>query len=421
MREKIVALYRDSLFRNSFYLMLSTAVMAVFGFVFWVVCSHLYTPADVGLATSLISASSLMTVLSALGFTNVIIRFLPGSERKNEQISTAFILTAIASVIASIGFLLWAFLTKSPTVQSIHPGVLIAIFILYVVILTVNAVLESAFIAYRASKYVVLKNTILSCLKLALLFFVISFGFIGIVGAIVLATVIAFSVGFFWLVTNFKYHLSLHIDKETIEETKHFAAGNYLGNLFGSLPTTVLPLIVLSRLGAQEAAFFYMPTMIVALLNVIPSSTAQSLFAEVSHNEAGLVRYLTDATKHLFLLLVPAVVATWLLGGFVLKFFGATYAAAGTLPLMVLALSSLIGALNYFGDTLLNIKKRIGLYIFMNAFNALIIVILAYYAAPHGLVAIAIASVIGQILTLILYFSINWQLVSGHWATRNVS
>src|SRR6185437_4704409 len=58
----------DSLFRNSMYLMLSTAIQALFGFFFWIINARLFTATEVGLATTIISIGTLITSLSLLGF-----------------------------------------------------------------------------------------------------------------------------------------------------------------------------------------------------------------------------------------------------------------------------------------------------------------------------------------------------------------
>ena len=47
---------QDSLYRNSIYLMLSTAIMAFFGFFFWIINTRLFSPTQIGLATALISS-----------------------------------------------------------------------------------------------------------------------------------------------------------------------------------------------------------------------------------------------------------------------------------------------------------------------------------------------------------------------------
>jgi O-antigen/teichoic acid export membrane protein len=198
-----------------------------------------------------------------------------------------------------------------------------------------------------------------------------------------------------------------------------FASGNYIGSIFGLLPASLLPLIITSRLGAQNAAYFYMPLMIIALINIIPSANAQSLFAEASNDEHGLPNQLRRAFKQLILFLIPAVLTAIFFGYFILGFFGHEYAETGTRVLQILAIASFVGSFNYFGDTLLNIKRRSGLFIAMNALNALTIVILSYITAPYGLTAVATAWLIGQVVTLLIYFIVNWRLLSELWYSHN--
>ena len=81
-------LANDSLYKNSIYLMLSTGVMAVFGFFFWMINARLYSAEQVGIGTTLISVMSLISGFSILSLGNGLIRYLPTSERKNKKINT---------------------------------------------------------------------------------------------------------------------------------------------------------------------------------------------------------------------------------------------------------------------------------------------------------------------------------------------
>jgi O-antigen/teichoic acid export membrane protein len=422
-RAALTSLWRhfvsDSLFRNSVYLMASTAIMGLLGFVFWAICSRLYDAQAVGLATSLVAAAMLMNIFSMLGFGNVIIRFLAGSKRPERLISTAFILTGITSVLTAIGFLLWGMYSDSPTVHTDQPEVLVGMFIGFVLILTADSVLDSIFIAYRAAKFVLIKNTVMSLLKVGLPFALLSQGFVGIVSSIALAVALSFIGGLVWLIFKFGYRPSRHIDRDIIRETRRFAASNYLGNVLGATPATIMPLIITSRLDAAQAAFFYMPLMVATLLHVIPSATGQSLLAEASHDESRLTVHLKNAVRHLLLMLTPAVLLTIVLAHPVLSIFGEEYAREGTLPLQILAVASLIGAANYLGDALLNIKKLAGAYVAMNAIGAITITSLAFITAPHGLVAVAWSSLIGQTLTFIAYIILNWRLIVGQLLSRS--
>src|SRR5688572_15431111 len=95
----------DTLYRNSLLLMLSTAVMAAFGFAFWAVCARLYTPSEVGLAAALISATALLTNISFLGLPNTLIRYIPRATDKSAYVGTAIVISSVAAVVASAIFL----------------------------------------------------------------------------------------------------------------------------------------------------------------------------------------------------------------------------------------------------------------------------------------------------------------------------
>ena len=81
-------LTNDSLYKNSIYLMLSTGVMAVFGFFFWMINARLYSAEQVGIGTTLISIMTLISSFSLLGLGNSLIKYLSTSDKKNERINT---------------------------------------------------------------------------------------------------------------------------------------------------------------------------------------------------------------------------------------------------------------------------------------------------------------------------------------------
>ena len=83
-----VRLKSDHLLYNSFYLALTTATMGVLGFLFWLLNARLFSASEIGKATLLISATSLISYLSLLGFNNTFIRFLPTAEDPAGHINT---------------------------------------------------------------------------------------------------------------------------------------------------------------------------------------------------------------------------------------------------------------------------------------------------------------------------------------------
>src|SRR5690242_5878766 len=87
---------QDSLFRNSVFLIASTAIMSVLGFGFWLFVAHLYTPEEVGAASALIAVATLLGNISLLGLDASLVRFLPTSKSQSRDINSAII--AVGSV-----------------------------------------------------------------------------------------------------------------------------------------------------------------------------------------------------------------------------------------------------------------------------------------------------------------------------------
>ncbi|HDH87619.1 MAG TPA: hypothetical protein ENF36_06190 [Desulfobacteraceae bacterium] len=78
----------DPLYKNSFFIMLTSISNAGFGFFFWLIAARFYSTADIGLASAIISAMGLISMLSLSGFDISLVRFLPEREDKKEPINS---------------------------------------------------------------------------------------------------------------------------------------------------------------------------------------------------------------------------------------------------------------------------------------------------------------------------------------------
>ena len=65
--------------------------------------------------------------------------------------------------------------------------------------------------------------------------------------------------------------------------------------------------------------------MIANLLYVIPMVNSQSLFAEGSYSETELKVYLKKAIKIISIIIIPAILVTFLFGNYILLAFGKEY------------------------------------------------------------------------------------------------
>src|SRR3954447_24882103 len=97
-------LMRDSLSRNSAFLLLATVELAAGGFLFWQLAAHLFSAADVGRASALISGSVLISNVALLGMHNSVIRYLHAWDDRADTVNTAVTIVALAAAVGGLGF-----------------------------------------------------------------------------------------------------------------------------------------------------------------------------------------------------------------------------------------------------------------------------------------------------------------------------
>jgi O-antigen/teichoic acid export membrane protein len=383
--------------------MLSTGVMAVFGFFFWVINARLYSAEQVGIGTTLISIMTLISSFSILGLGNGLIRYLPTSERKNKKINTSFTLVGLTSVFISIFFLVFL-KTFSPRLLFVRENIIFSLlFILFIVFSSLNIISENVFIAYRSSKFVLIKNTIFSIVKLILPIFLVALGAYGIVMSIGIAMAIAFLVSLVFLVLRFKYLPKPIIDRIVVKRMTKFSLGNYIAGFIGGLPIMVLPILITNSIGAKFSAYFYLDMMIAEFLYVIPMATSQSLFAEGSYSERDLKIQLKKAIKIISLLLIPSILVTLLFGKYILLVFGKEYSSEGVIFLQILAISGIFLSINHLGNSIFFIKHRIKLMILINFIGASIILSLSIMLIHQNLLGVGVGWVMGQGTISVIY------------------
>ena len=377
--------------------------MAVFGFFFWIINARLYSAEQVGIGTTLISIMTLISSFSILGLENGLIRYLPTSERKNKKINTSFTLVGLTSIFISIFFLVFL-KTFSPRLLFVRENIIFSLlFILFIAFSSLNIISENVFIAYRSSKFVFIKNTISSIVKLILPIFLVSLGAYGIVVSTGIATTVAFSVSLIFLILRFNYFPKPTINRIVVKRMTKFSLGNYIAGFIGGLPVMVLPILITNSIGAKFSAYFYLDMMIASFLYVIPMATSQSLFAEGSYSETELKVHLKKAIKIISLILIPAILATLLFGKYILLAFGKEYSSEGVIFLQMLAISGIFLSINYIGNSIFYIKYRIKLMILVNFIGTSIILSLSIIFIRNNLLGIGVGWMFGQGIISVIY------------------
>ena len=396
----------DSLFRNSMYLMFSTAIMAFLGFFFWIINARLFTPEQIGIGTTLISVMTLISTFSLLGLGNSLIKYLPTSQRKNDKISTAFMLVGLTSLFAAIFYLVFLG-TFSPKLLFVGENLFFSLlFIFFIVFSSLSLLSESIFIAFRSAKYVLVKNSVWSLVKLILPFALVALGAYGIFMSVGIAFAISFVFCLIFLIVKFNFSFKLKISLDIVKRMTRFSLGNYAAGFLGGLPAMVLPILITNSIGAKFSAYFYMDMMIANFLYIIPLAASQSLFAEGSHSETELKTHLKKTVKLISLILIPAIIAIILFGKYILLAFGKQYSSEGVVLLQMLAISGIFLSINFIGNSIFYIKHRIKLIILVNFIGASIILSLSALLAHQSLLGVGIAWIVGQgaISAIYLFF-----------------
>jgi O-antigen/teichoic acid export membrane protein len=390
----------DSLYRNSSFLILNSVLVAALGFLFWTIAARHFPASAVGTTTTVISAITYAAMVGTLGLPNTVIRFLAQDSDPVRFLATVGAVTACAGAVVG---LVWCAIPGHlgiPLSSVAGDWSMTPIIVAAVALGSVGAVAEAAIIALRTSKWVVVEIGAGSLVKLLGLPLAVGLGAAGLFGLFFASLLTSAIVSIGLLVREIggpRRRWLRGVDLTAIGHVRSFAAANHLAALVSLLPGTVVRVVVLSQLGARDAAFLAMPLMIVALLKVIPAMASQSLFAEAAADEGSLVPQTRRTLRGIYSSLIPAVVAVLVFARPLLSIFGSDYAAAGTLCLQLLALSALPGGFNYVADTVLNARRLVGDYVFVNIVGSACAIGFPIAFVGHGLTGIGFGWLLGQL------------------------
>ena len=407
--EKTSFMPKDPLYRNSIYLMLSTLVMSIFGFIFWMINTRLFSSEQVGLVTTLISSASLIASFSVLGLGAGLVRFLPKSERKNDKINTCFTINVLVTIVISSVFLLTVSIF-SPRLLFVKENLIMSlVFILFMIFNSLGGLIDSVFMAYRSSKYILLENSVFSGFKIIFPFFLVSLGAYGLFSSWMISLILGTMVSFFILIYKFGYRPRFVFYDSVIKKIGKYSFGNFIAGFIGCLPGMLLPLMITTLLLPKISAYYYMAMMIAALLFIIPNSASNSLFAEGSHNEKNLKIHVKKAGKMIALFMIPAIIIIIFLGKYVLLAFGHEYSSEGYMFLNLLAISGIFVAINSVFTSVFKVRKRIRSLIFRSLIGTIVILGLSYWFIQlgWGLLGVGWAYLIGQAVMSLLFWLIR--------------
>jgi O-antigen/teichoic acid export membrane protein len=429
----------DSLVRNSLFMMTTTVATGLLGYVFWIIAARVFSSADVGTASAVISLCSTVALLTYLGPAAMLIERLHAYERSSAW--TSFLVrmcatTAVATaVVAAVAI---PVIAHSRGYGSFFgPGDAAALAVVGAAAWTVVNMYGSAFIAARRADGLLAVQGLVSLLKVLLVvpLCAIGLGAPGIVVAWVASSLIGVILGALWLLPR----LGLGGRREAsgaagasrddehrypavrlpgsgagrLPSSRGAAAGHLIGqhltSVGGQVTPLVLPILVAVRLGVRPNAYFYITWMIGSVFFMVSPSISNALFAESVRTGSALRSTIRKAFVVTSLLLAPAIVVMVAAGKVILGIFGHPYATAGYGLLILLAVSALPDAVSNIAVAVCRATDRLGYSVAINIGILVTTLTSAWLLMPRfGLLGVGVgwlgAQLLGAIASVPVYF-----------------
>jgi len=331
----------------------------------------------------------------------VLIRYIPLAGRRTRRLigstyGAAIVITAVIGLGFVVSVRWWlpafGFLAASPASAGL--------FVAALVLVCVFSLQDSALIGLRQAIWVPLENTLFGIAKIGLLVLLAgaSRDYGVLVSWIVPAALALAPVNYLifrWLVPRHVADAAPQAEPLALGPIARYGGGNYVGQLFSLAGTSLLPVLVAGRLGAEATAYFSQPWLLATSLQLIALNLATSLTVEATLDPARLAADCRRVMVQIAWLLVPAVTVIWLGAPYILRAFGQSYAAEGAAVLRWLVLAALPHSLIALAIGLARAQNRLSVIVFAQGAQCGLTLGLSSALMPHyGITGVGMAYLI---------------------------
>jgi O-antigen/teichoic acid export membrane protein len=388
----------ESMLRNSAFLILNLVFSAGCGYVALTLLTRIYSVQAVGLSAAAASASALVIAITQFGANYSLPRFLPTTAHRTALINTSLTLILLGTMFAAVIYLTLPLANK---LYALGGWLFAIVFVVAACLQAGESAVEVILVADRSSSKLVRANAVPNVVKVIA---PAALSFLGVFGAYA-ARVVSDVFGFILLsiaLARGSHRFRPTLSITATRELGRFSVGMYIAGLVGGLPFMVLPLIVLSRFGAKQSAYWAIAIAISTLLYQLPGAVSQALLPEVSYRPSER-RYLMLRSAALTIgLMLPTLIIAYIAAPFVLALFGHSYVAGSLVPLRWLIIAGFITMLNYVTGSILLLAKKSFLITVVNFFDAVIVLGMASIWAK-GVDDTAVAWAVGDVANTVLF------------------
>jgi O-antigen/teichoic acid export membrane protein len=382
------------LVRGSFGIMMSTILTSAAGWLFWAVATARWSPGQIGVSTSLIAALTTIALIAGQPISTTLLLRIPRAAYRGRLLSAGLLLTTAIALGASV----IAILVLPESLRTVRTVGVAAMFTIGACAVAASMVLDAASLAIRKPQLMVARNIMHGGGKLLLLAAIAApaglvSGPVAIVGT--WATLSVATCVWEWRRWSRAVHFDALATGSVVVPTDRTArrAGwndlrrgfglQVVGTLGGTLPTQVLPVVVITMLGSVRAGWFSITWQIGGLCFMISPAVCQALLAEGSLRPDQLAAKTRAAVALSSGLLVVPLLVYVFAGRFVLGLFGHSYAEHGTALLTILVISSIPDLITNVAVARYRVQGRLGASAFVNGLIAVVALSGAVWVMPH--------------------------------------
>lgn len=351
----------DRFVHSSLALLASSAASAVLGVTFWAVAAHLYPARLVGYGAAEIAAMTFLGGIALLNLGTVFPRFLfPAGSRAGLVLGAGYAASMSIALVAGI-----LFITVTGHHTFLPPGAPSALFFIGAVVLWVVFTIEdAALVGFRRTFWVPVENIGFSIGKIALLpVFAALAPRAGVFNSWVAPVIVCvLGVNAYLFFKVLPEHLRRSRGRGEIPARRVIRSvvmGEYLGGLSFMAMTSLPALIIVSRLGPRQAAYFQTPWLAGTSFDMLLFAVATSLIVEASVRPTAASETVRRAVRLAILLLTPCLVVLVVGAPYFLRVLGAQYATHGTALLRLVALALPFMAVNVLYVTYARLARRV--------------------------------------------------------------
>jgi O-antigen/teichoic acid export membrane protein len=344
---------------NSIALLAATHITAVLGYVFWMLCARCFSAGVIGVTNTVISAMTLVAIVTVSGFVPMLTRRLPGAspEERGGLCSTAFVATTVVSGVAGVAA---ALLMPQRLQAEVGIGWLVALLGTGAVGTALLLVVNAALLGVRRAELSLLGGVVGSVSRLAAVAAALTLGVlaIGVDGSashtiliIWVASLMISLVLSVWLLARATPGFRFRPGRIWASRMRRSVGWDHLATLAVRAPALAIPILAAAHFPPAQIGYLAVVVMILSAFLAVAASVSNSLLADCADDPGRLRAQARRASRLIALLLFVPVVITCLLAKEVLGIFGADYADYS--PLLILLL------LSTFPDAVINVAVAI--------------------------------------------------------------